>query len=442
MTLRTIINNLYGLEFKEIKDEYILSEYLFGERLKHEVSLIKQKSLSKKENQQAYDLLIMEVLTAYIENAKTINVNKKMIKDKFEHWSYLRGVYLGKKGVIVGDFALAKFLWEIDLRILKSFFKKNKDIAMSLLMDFSSSPDLDHFMGINANYLFSEIIKKCPDKSIVIENKFGNSLFVKINELDHFKDLVKKITPISLSKLLDMGSEKDDALESLSRIISMENLGFECFFKEKNRYDGVYRNSQNFDNLHNLYVESNFSELKKLEKKPFFVQLPNEKLNKKTIVSNFKNLYFLVEAMKETDYQMVLLISDEKNVRSNEAIVLENEILDHLAWSIKDARGSFFLYHLMLLLLKIGFKTFISLTIFSTLFNSKEHKLKDNFESRVLELNFQGKLKNDYLKILERMPVIHFENIEAFVKEYPDVIDKNGVFTEDGLDLFEMNLLY
>lgn len=457
--LKKIINNLYGMELKEIKDEHILSEYLLAKRFDNEVTLIKNQKLNKKENQKAHDLLIMEVLTAYLENAKTINININLMNEKFGVFSNERGVYLGKKGVIIGDFALTEFLWKIDLRVLKSFFKRNHDITISFLMNLSGSTDLKHFVGIHSDYLFDEVLKAIPDNSLLIDKDFKYSLLIEMNEFIHIKYLAKKINTESLNKLLNKASgereyyydeEKDESLDSLAKIIRTDDFalsiretnGFSCFFKEKNRHDSGYGYHDSMDNLHNLNSKSDFNELKKSTKKPFFVQLPSEHLNKKRLVNNFKNLYYLVEKMRETDYQMVLLISDKKNVRKNEAVVLEKEVLDHLAWSMKDSRGSFVVYNVLMLLKKISLNSFLGLSFLIKILCEKKDKTKKNFESRVRELNFQRKLNNDYLKILERMPAIHFDKIEEFVKEYPDVVDRNGKFTEDGLDLFEMNVLY
>lgn len=453
MKIKKLIENLYGEEIVEIKDEHIFTEYLLAERLTREVELIKQKKLNKKDLYAAYDSLIMDVLKGSIKHSKTININKRKMDKMFNVYACQKGVLLSDSGVVIGDFALAKFLWAIDLRVLKNFFEKNKNMAMSFLIDLSTSNELGYFVKINGNYLFENILKDSPDDAIMVNDEFGFSLLMEMNELTHMKYLAKKINTDSLNKLLDNGSKEEgscrrqeyNATHSLNKIISIYNSeDFGCYFSERNRsYSGFVDLNEYGTNLNQISANSDFTELKNLKRKPFFVQLPNKYQNYKTLVNNYENLHHLAKKMKKTDYQLVLLIENKENIRSNEAVVLENKVLDHLSRCIKKSKGSFFIYDILKLLKKVLFKTFLGISILTKSFKEKKDKTEKDFDSKIIQLNLDGKLKKDYLKMLEKIPVIYFEKIELFLKEYPEYKERGtGGITEEGMEVFELNYLF
>lgn len=447
--LQKTIINFYSSPIQTIKDEHYVAEYSLGQKMALFIKQIEEKN--NKKLTPEYEEFIMGVLSLYVKNNKTIMETRSNIREYYGGWGDpILKVRLAHKNIKFGNYSLAKFLFTVDLKILKEFFYKNKDFALTFLNNIEREDEVDSFILFNGSYLFNKILKEIPDNGLRINRELPNSLLSYYLTFNNEESFMKKIHVDDIKYLLDKASssfedvdyadiEKASAWLSLifnkgeyNKTSNLEEHGFVCMFEAKSRYGGgYYREDQYASN-------DNFENLKEIKKKPFFIQLPPENNNSLSKVSQYKAILVFLEKMKSTNHQLVILVGDSNNVRKNESVILEKEIVDHLKWSISDSRTSRIKYVFALGMLKLMGTTATKLFKYKGL-NEKEV----SFERSVMEINFEGKLRGDYYKLLERVSAVQLEKIEEFLNENPEAIDPNtGDFTEEGLDLFEMNYAY
>ena len=369
-------------------------------------------------------------------------IKNKLDKEEFIEFFIKYFVKLNKKTKdetkqkIIESLAVAVFAG-ISFTEINKFLLKRNDLLKDFYFKININKKRESIYLPNGHVL-RKSFNKIEDNSINVYEIEKNCIaykFLPMNSFFKSKNLLRKIKIESIEELIINKSKKRKKNEE--RFNNNCLLGIEDFHIPSSDLEFKISSKLRIMDINQLRIDK--ENIKEIKEKSvdvndiILIELPHNRF-----YNQYHNeiIFRFFEIIKRTNKQVFLLTPNDKDNLNSKIISDKKSQLYYLSFLILRSKLSELPINLLATFLKL-------------ILNSKTTFLFEKFLMKInRHINLEHGPKSyyviyaNYYDLFKNLPEEYLKDVQKFLKENPDSLNKNKTFTKDAYELFELNMYF